>query len=527
MRRHLRPMLAFSAVAYLALGCQVVGSPTSAGAGGAGTNGSTSGSNSNSTATGAGGGSMASESSDTAPAVDPKGDFAQCLVSGDLSPAIFLSIPHARSTVSATQVRGQVAATPAEIPVPSATRGPELLNYYHLNYSTTSATEITVVPELQVTGVMGQLVLQIGIQAPPSDSAHRRPTAVTVLVDTSKSMEGESLKRANAAVLALSESLNAGDVLNVVTTNPDVAPIHRVATIAADPALFPVDQPLTVSGSGDVGAALARAYTSATAAGSYLVGGLNRVVVITDGGGLPESIDSRLVNDNWVNQRIALVGVGVGLAGSYSPALLDNATTVGHGPNLYLDSPAVAEAQLHLRFDEVMDEALHDVSIGFQLPTLFKVVNPDLVGGDVGEGELATSDLGSGRSMVFRHAVSIPCPQLDTTVLTTMSMTVTVSWNDPALPDRQSRHYTFGLDTLLDKKPTNAYRKASAVIAFTNALQSLQVTRFLAACGEVATAHASNLSGPTDPELDSIVAQINAHPVMVEKGVTCPAMNNP
>jgi hypothetical protein len=503
----------------------MAGSADAAGVGGAGANGSTSGSGTESSASGAGGGVTTSEASDTAPAVDPKADFAQCLVSSDLSPATFLSIPHARSTVSATQVRGQIAATPAEIPVPSATRRPELLNYYHLAYPTTSAAEITVVPELQLTGVAGQWVLQIGIQAPPSDSAHRRPTAVTVLVDTSKSMEGESLNRANAAVLALSRSLNAGDVLNVVTTNPDVATIHRVAAIAADPALFSGKESLGVSGSGDVGAALARAYTAANEGGSYLVGGLNRVVVITDGGGLPESIDSRLVNDNWVNQRIALVGVGVGLAGSYSPALLDNATAAGHGANLYLDSSAEAEAQLHLRFDEVMDEALYDVSIGFQLPTLFTVVNPDLVGDLVGEGQLTASDLGSGRSMVFRHAVSIPCPQIDSLALSQTSMTVTVSWNDPTLPDRQSKPYTFGLDTLLGKKPTNAFRKASAVIAFTNALQSLQVSRFLTACGEVAAVHAANLSAPADPELESIVAQINAHPVMVEKNTTCPLMN--
>jgi hypothetical protein len=104
-------------------------------------------------------------------------------------------------------------------------------------------------------------------------------------------------------------------------------------------------------------------------------------------------------------------------------------------------------------------------------------------------------------------------------------MTVTVSWNDPTLPDRQSKPYTFGLDTLLGKKPTNAFRKASAVIAFTNALQSLQVSRFLTACGEVAAVHAANLSAPADPELESIVAQINAHPVMVEKNTTCPLMN--
>jgi Ca-activated chloride channel family protein len=524
MRRHLEPMLAFSAAAYLALGCAGLGSADAAGVGGVGPEGATSGTGTYGSVTGAGaggGGSTASESSDTAPAVDPKADLTSCLVTSELSLPTFLSIPRARSMVSASQVRGELAGTMPTIPVPSTIRAPELLNYYHLDYPSTSVTELTVVPELQFTGIKGQMLLQIGIQAPPSDSAHRRPTSVTVLVDTSKSMEGESLKRANAAVLAVSRSLNAGDVLNVVTTNPEVAPIHRVAAIAADPALFSEKTPLMVSGAGDVGAALARAYAAATDGDSYLAGGLNRVVVITDGGGLPESIDNRLVNDSWVTQGIALVGVGVGLAQSYNPALLDYATGAGHGANLYLDSPAEAEAQLHLRFDEVMDEALHDVSIGFQLPTIFEVVNPSAVGGVVGEAELARSDLGSGRSMVFRHAVSL-CPTADSMALVKTSMTVTVSWNDPALPERQSKAFTFGLDMVGGQKPSYAFRKASAIIAFTNALQSLQASRFQAACDKVAEVHNAFLSHPADPELDSIAAQISAHPVAVKNMVTCP-----
>jgi Ca-activated chloride channel family protein len=527
MRRYLEPVVAFSAAAYLALGCGGLGSADAAGTGGSESTGATAGSGTNASASGAGGGATASEASDTAPAkADPKTDIMSCEVTSELSNPIFLSIPRARSMVTATQVRGELAELMPAIPMPSTLRGPELLNYYHLDYPSTSATEVTVEPELHDTGIPGEMVLQIGIQAPLADSAHRRPTSLTVLVDTTKSMEGESMARANAAVLALAESLNKDDVLNVVTTNSDVAVVHRVATIAGDPALFPAKQPLAVSGAGDLAEGLGRAYTEAAAVESYLADGINRVVVITDGGGLPESIDTRPIHDAWVTQRIQLVGVGVGLAPSYRPALLDAATSAGHGPNLYLDSVAEAEAALHLRFDEVMDEALSDVSIGFQLPTAFQVVNPQITSAGVGEGQLATSDLGRGRSMVFRHAVTI-CPSADSVALAQTSLTVTLSWNDPASPERRSKPFSFLVGKVKGQKPSYPFLKTSAIIAFTNALQSLEVSRFQAACQKIADVHAAYLSHPADPELDSIAAQINAHPLMVENKLTCPPSSNP
>lgn len=522
MRRHLETVLAFSAAAYLALGCQSTGGSALGGTGGhMETNASTGVGGSGSTGAGA---ETTSKVSDTAPlGTDPKADLAACLVTSELSSPIFLSIPRARSMVSATQVRGELAGLMPSLPLSSTLRGPELLNYYHFDYPAGSDTELTVVPELHDTGVLGQMVLQIGIQAPPMDSAHRRPTSLTVLVDTTKSMEGESMNRANAAVIALSESLNKDDVLNVVTTDSDVAPVHRVATIAGDPALFPADHPLKVSGAGDLAHGLGRAYAAANAEGSYLAGGINRVVVITDGGGLPASIDTRPVTDSWIARRIQLVGVGVGLAPSYRPELLDAATGAGHGPNLYLDSVAEAEAMLHRRFGEIMDEAFSDVSIGFQLPTMFKVVNPDNLGAGLGEGALGRSDLGRGRSMVFRHAVSL-CPSIDLMMLDPTSMTVTVSWNDwtdPAVPVRQSKPFTF-LFKKVPHTPSYPFLKTSVVIAFTNALQSLQVPRFEAACQKIADVHAAFPTHPADPELDSIAAQINAHKIMVNNNKTCP-----
>lgn len=532
MRRHLEPILTFAAAAYLALGCQSLSSAATGTTGGGGSSSGSGGSGGDGTSMGSGTGGESSEAADTASAKAAGGGgggagLAECSVTAELSPSVFLSIPRARATVSATQVRGVLEeSNGAAAPVPSTIRGAELLNYYHIDYPLQSSTELTVVPELVPTIVAGQFMLQIGVQSPPADPGHRRPTALTVLVDTSKSMTGEPMKRANAAVVALARSLNQGDVLNLVTTDSDTPMVHRIAAIAGDPAVFQMGPPVTISGAGDLQVGIGRAYAAALAEDSYRAEGINRVVVITDGGGVPGSIDTASVRDHWTTQRIQLVGVGVGSATSYRQDLLDAATTAGHGSNLYLDSVEEAEAVLHQRFGEIMDEAVGDLTVGFELPKIFEVVNAEAVSTAIGESQLATSDLGRGRSMVFRHAVAA-CPDTKSAQFDAIEMLVTLTWSDPAFPERQSRKYHFNVQNVWHDDASYPFLKTSAVTAFANALQSLQVSRFKDTCAKIALAQAAipqpqPNSPVVDPELESIKAQILAHPVMKMNSAPCP-----
>jgi hypothetical protein len=123
--------------------------------------------------------------------------------------------------------------------------------------------------------------------------------------------------------------------------------------------------------------------------------------------------------------------------------------------------------------------------------------------------------------MVFRHAVSL-CPNPDSAALAQTEMLVTLSWRDPSVPELQSKPFKFSIGDLHAQKPSYPFLKTSAIIAFTNALQSLQLSRFEDACQQVGAVHSAFLSLPADPELDSIAAQISAHPVMIANMKSCP-----
>ena len=533
MRRYLGPGLTFAATAYLALGCQNVSAVNStagvvgvgpvlgAGAGGGMTTSASSG----------GGGGVSMTSDVTAPQKADPLEFSACLATAAHAAPVFLSAPHARATVSATQVRGILlgGSTDMAAPQPSNIRGGELLSYYHIDYPVAPSDDFTVVAELVATGAPQQFLLQVGVQAPrvmlTKSKEQRRQTSLTVVVDTSTSMDGEPMARANAAVAALASSLNTGDILNLVTTNAEAPLVHRIAASTGDPALFPLTSLFHVVGGGTIQTAIDRAYKAANDVNSLFPAGINRVVVVTDGGGLASDIAPDQIVAGWNNNRIQLVGVGVGSAPTYRNDVLGAATAEGHGANLYLDSVKEAVPALHDRFDEVMDEAAGEVTIGVAVPSLMEMVNVDDSGAVVSEGQLLRSDLGRRRSMVFRHLVKMcSSPDPTTSVLLDQTLEITTSWNDPGSGKRLSRVDKLTIGSAMPTAESYQMRKVTAILAFGSAIQSLTPSRFQVAC--VGLAHArtalssAGQGSPSDPELDSLKAQLEAHPLM--GGNKCP-----
>src|SRR6185295_10505572 len=86
------------------------------------------------------------------------------------------------------------------------------------------AVSAALVQSANDPNAIGDMTLVIGVQAP--DAGAHRPTALTVVVDTSNTMWGDSMDRARAAVTALAKRLGSGDALNIVTSNPEHKPLQ-------------------------------------------------------------------------------------------------------------------------------------------------------------------------------------------------------------------------------------------------------------------------------------------------------------
>ena len=67
----------------------------------------------------------------------------------------------------------------------------------------------------------GEYLLQIGVTSEQLDAETRAPMAITLVLDTSGSMEGRSMDMLKESAMAIAASLRAGDIISIVTWATD------------------------------------------------------------------------------------------------------------------------------------------------------------------------------------------------------------------------------------------------------------------------------------------------------------------
>ena len=526
MRRYLVTFLGLSAaVVMTALGCSSTNTDTggtSAGAGGGGGGTSTGGGPDFVAGGGGAGASYAAEDIQSSAPIHPgNADSPACVLGTMPKDRLYFSRPNATATASGALVRGVIAEGKA--PLPSVIRPDEILDYYHITCPTGALFEegLSIVPALFRDEAAGDYVLQVVVCAPPSKVA-RPLTALTILVDTSKSMAGESMTRTREAVKALALRLNLGDTLTLLTTDPKGEIFTATAGVDGVAKLGALLAGLTANGGDDLNVGLKRAYKSAKSQATK-PGELHRVVLITDGGMPGAELKTEAIEDGWATQQIQLVGVGVGDAAGYHDELLTKATQAGHGAKLYLDSVNEAKAMLGERFNQVFAVAAREVTVSVDLPWFFDLTPTEAMSAPGTLETLFKSDLAPGRSMVFRRALHT-CAGVDLSELGTEPFTVGAHWTAPDSDLTVDPSFPLTLAQVMQGATSDQALKIAAIEAFASALLSLDVSRLQRACATVAAAEAAitknNPNGPPyEPELTAILAQIKAHPLM--KGQAC------
>lgn len=517
MRKRLLTLASVIALSATALNCANLSGAEISGVGGGGAD-SGAGSGPEGGAFGAGGGGSLAENGDQATGGGPNDSVSAGTgvggagggpplganacggeeVLADLSLAI--TMPTSRAMSSASQARA-IQSAQKKAPDPTSIRVSEFLSYYRIDFGAKKGT-LNVVPALVPGPLPTQYTLQVGVQSPAPESP-RRPMSITVVLDTSSSMAGASMSRAQSALAAITASVQLDDAFNLVTTNPNGPKIQRVAAADGDPSILTAVAEIGVDGGDDLGNAVTDAY--GLAAMSYKAGGINRVVVITDGGALPTTLDLDLISTKANDDGINLVGVGVGPELGYKDTLLGAATAAGRGANLFIDSAAEADLMLHQRFDEVIDVAATDVLLTVTAPGQYELEEKS-EGFVSSTDQLAFGDLGPGRSMVFRqmlHACNAAA------VHPTDVIKIGVRWN--ALDGSvQNIDLAPTVAELLAASPFEV-QKASAIVAYAEALKSLNTSRLNAAY--LLVKQASFDSQGLDPDLPGIKATIEQNPL--------------
>jgi Ca-activated chloride channel family protein len=185
----------------------------------------------------------------------------------------------------------------------------------------------------------GTRLVRIGLQARDVDEKEWPPVALTMVVDTSGSMDiRERLGLVKSSLALLVESLRPSDTIAVVTYESDAKPLLEPTPVRdADTILAAIDR-LRAGGSTNLEAGLLLGYDRARTA--YRAGATNVVLLASDGVANVGTTDggrlATAIRDNG-RRGIHLVTVGYGM-GNYNDHLMEQLADRGDGFYAYVDT---------------------------------------------------------------------------------------------------------------------------------------------------------------------------------------------
>lgn len=385
----------------------------------------------------------------------------------------------------------------------------EFFNYYDFGYPAAEPGTLVLSPSMRpVPNTAGtDYLLQIGVSSEAITAEMRAPVNVTLVLDTSGSMEGEPMELLKESCYAIASSLKSGDVISMVTWNTTNAVLMGGYQVEGpnDPTLLAKIESLSASGGTDLDAGLSAGYQLAQA--SFASDRINRVVLVSDGGANAGVTDIELIAQHSSagnDQSIYLVGVGVGDAATYHDDLMDAVTDAGKGASVFIASSDEAWSTFHDDFISTMAIAARDVQLRLEMPPGFEIVSTSAEELSADASEVEPQHLAPNDAMVFHQHVRTCAPQLASNDAT---VTVTVIWIDAVTFQPRQLQRVVSVGELLGADPAPLL-KGAAVFAYAEGLKAYKVAdadgRVATMVGAFAALERAEAVLPGDPELAEI-----------------------
>lgn len=346
----------------------------------------------------------------------------------------------------------------------------EFLNYFDLTRDNPRDRSVALGLELRPRDpALGEFALLATAQGRALDPDERPRFNLVFSLDSSGSMSGNSMNLLKATMTAIAGNLQQGDVVSVVTWNTvqTVALDGLPVSGPSDPRLVQAIHALAADGGTDLHAGLVRAY--ALASEHHIDDGINRVVLISDGGANTGVTDIDIIAgaaDDENGEGTYLVGVGVGSSHSYSDALMDSVTDAGKGAYVFVDSREEAERSFGEHFLANMAVAARDVHMKVTLPWYFGIRQ---FHGEEYSSDPAKVDpqhLAPNDAMAFHQIIGACDPSY---VVDCDVITAEVTYREPITNKPRVETLSLPFRELV-QRDASLLRKTDAVVAYAEAL---------------------------------------------------------
>ncbi|MEI9850430.1 MAG: von Willebrand factor type A domain-containing protein [Sphingomonas sp.] len=248
---------------------------------------------------------------------------------------------------------------------PEAVRTEEMINYFRYDYPRPRSRDVpfSVTADVATTPWNADTrLMRIGLRGYDVDAAGRPPANLVFLVDVSGSMSSQDkLPLVKRALELLADRLTPKDKVSIVVyagaAGVVLEPTANKAYVKAALSC------LEAGGSTAGGAGIQLAY--ATARANFVHGGINRILLATDGDFNVGVNDNKALEEMVKRQRedgITLTTLGFG-TGNYNEAMMERIADVGNGNYAYIDSAMEAQKVLDDELSATLFTIAGDVKI--------------------------------------------------------------------------------------------------------------------------------------------------------------------
>lgn len=319
-------------------------------------------------------------------------------------------------TGSYTNVRRMLAAN--QLPPADAVRAEEFLNYFDYGYAPPQRrdTPFSVTTELAAApwNAQRQLLL-VGIKGYELPRSEIPPSNLVFLIDTSGSMDSpDKLPLLREAFKQMVPNLRAQDRVSIVVYAGSAGLVLPPTPGDQHQKIIDALDGLSAGGSTNGGAGIQLAY--AMAKQSLIKGGVNRVVLATDGDFNVGTTDDEALKTLVARERehgVALTTLGFG-AGNYNEQMAEQLADIGNGNHAYIDTLAEARKVLVAEVGSTLFTIAKDVKIQVEFNPavvaeyrLIGYENRQLRREDFNNDKVDAGEIGAGHDVTALYELSL------------------------------------------------------------------------------------------------------------------------
>jgi Ca-activated chloride channel family protein len=301
-------------------------------------------------------------------------------------------------------------------PPSDAVRVEELINYFHydLRKPASRAQPFAVTTDAAITPWNPKTrLLRIGLRGYDVERAARPPANLVFLVDVSGSMaDADKLPLVKETLKLLTRELRADDRVSIVTYSGKVDLVLPPTSDASK--VIAAIEPLRADGSTAGGEALKLAY--ATARSARIEGGINRIVLATDGDfnvGVSDPDELKAFVSRNRDDGITLTTLGFG-QGNYSDQMMETLADAGNGNYAYIDSLFEARKVLAEELSSTLFTIAQDVKVQVEFnPAVvseYRLIGYEdrlLAAEDFTNDKVDAGDIGAGHQVTALYEVAL------------------------------------------------------------------------------------------------------------------------